>query len=219
MHKFFLSLLLLATACATEAPVAPQEIPSPTPAGQAYMSLLVRFLTGTFESVADDDGTAPARREKLRQTPFWKDAKGEFWLYAEFADTNDEARPYRQRIYRFTESKGLITAAIFEVPGKPADFAGEWRKPAPFASFKPSDLRERRGCAVVFIQQMEMIFNGGRAGEDCRGEFPGAHHEHAEFYVTSSSIRTLENGRDAAGKRAAGPPRSSEFRKILQIPG
>lgn len=182
------------------------------------MSLLVRFLTGTFEAIAQDERLGASSSDKLRQAPFWKDSTGEFWMYAEYAHAGEEERPFRQRIYRFTESQGLITATIFELPGKPAVFVGEWRKEAPFAGFKPSQLRERPGCAIVFQPQMEVLFNGGRKGEACRGEFPGAHHEHAEFYVSSSSIRTYEDGRDAAGKHLSGPDGPSEFRKLLQFP-
>jgi CpeT protein len=219
MKKSIAALLMFAGACASAPPAPPAEIQSPTPAGQAYMSLLVRYLTGTFETMPQPAQMGDSTPLKLRQAPFWKDRKGEFWMYAEYARSEDDQHPYRQRIYRFTESGGRITAAIFGLPGDPAPFVGEWRKEAPFAAFDPSSLREREGCRVVFFSQMEIVFSGGRDSQTCHGEFPEADHEHAEFYVTSSSIRTLEDGRDAAGKHVSGPVGSSEFRKILQFPG
>jgi CpeT protein len=217
MKKLALAILLFAGACAGVPPTAPSSNSSPTPVGPSYMPLLVRFMTGTFETVPQGTTLGVSTPETIRQAPFWKDAKGELWMYAEYVRGGEE-RPYRQRIYRFTESAGLINAAIFDLPGDPARFVGEWRKEAPFAGFKPADLKERVGCDVTFIPQMEVLFNGGRRGEGCHDEFPDAHHVHAEFYISSSSLRTWEYGRDAAGKQVAGPAGPSEFRKILQFP-
>jgi hypothetical protein len=217
MKKYIAAFLVFAGGCAGVAPTPPREISSPTPAGQAYMSLLVRYLTGTFETVHPGAQFTPT--DKLRHAPFWKDRQGEFWVYAEYARSGDDARPYRQRIYRFTESEGRITASIFTLPVDPASFVGEWRKEAPFAGKGPGDLQERVGCEVVFISQMEIVFSGGRGPRTCHGEFAGADYDHAEFYVTSSSLRTWEDGRDSAGKHVSGPAGPSEFRKILQSPG
>ena len=186
--------------------------------GSGYMSLLVRFMTGTFETVPQEAGAGVSTGETLRQVPFWTSAKDELWMYAEYVRQGEGVRPYRQRIYRFTESGGLISAAIFDPPGDPARSMGVWRKEAPFARFTPADLKPRPGCEVTFRPQMEVLFNGGRAGEGCHADFPGTHHDHAEFYVSSSSIRTWEYGRDASGKQVAGPGGPSEFRKMLQIP-
>lgn len=218
MKKLIVAILLFAGACASAPPTSPREDPSPVPAGQGYMYLLVRFMTGTFESVPQPATVGVSTPEMIREAPFWKDAKGELWMYAEYVHPGEEQRPYRQRIYRFTESNGVINAAIFELPGDPARFVGEWRKEVPFARYKPADLKERVGCEITFIPQMEVLFNGGRRGEGCHGDFPGAHHEHAEFYISSSNLRTWEFGRDASGKQVAGPSGPSEFRKILQSP-
>jgi CpeT protein len=217
---FICSVACLAIcACSAPAPVAMPEDSHPTPAGQGYLSLLVRFMTGTFETISQESRLGISTPQKLRGVPIWKDQSGAAWMYVEYAQAGQEEAPFRQRIYRFTESDGLITAAVFELPGDPRRFVGEWRKAAPFAGFTPADLRERPGCRIEFIPQMDVLFNGGRKGDACHGEFPGAHHDHAEFYLSSSTLRTHEDGRDSAGKHVSGPAGPSEFRKVLQMPG
>jgi hypothetical protein len=218
MKKILVAFLLLAGACAGDPPTQPRDVSAPTPAGQAYMSLLVRFLTGTFETVPQQAGAGDSTPVKLRQGRFWVERPGEYWMYAEYSRAGQDDRPFIQRIYRFTESGGVITAAIYRLPGDPASFAGEWRKEKPFASYSPRDLKEREGCRIEFVNQMEVIFNGGRMSRTCRSSQPGVDHEHAEFYVTSSSLRTWEPGRDQAGKQVGGLTGPSDFRKILQFP-
>ena len=221
MTRFVLAIALFAGACAAPAPQPAPEAPQPMTPGRASMSLMVRFLTGTFETIAQEPGLGDSTPQTLRAAPFWPErrAAGEYWLYAEYALRGAEAAPFRQRIYRFTENNGVITGQLFDLPGEPARFAGEWRKPAPFASFGPADLRERAGCRVRFLAQMDVIFNGGSEGTSCPSQYAGAHHDHLEFFLTSSTLRTLEVGRDPAGRNDAGPSGPSEFRKILQTPG
>jgi CpeT protein len=220
MKTSLLLALFLAVACASAPPTAIREADAPTPEGQAGLSLLIRFLTGTFETIAQEAGLGVSTPERLRLAPFWEGrrSQGEYWAYAEYARPGEDAKPFRQRIYRFTEAGGVITAAIFELPGDAARFVGEWRQEKPFARFSPGDLKERRGCAIRYLQQMEVLFNGGTAGTACRSELPGAHHHHAEFYVTSSTLRTIEDERDPSGGRVAGPSGPSEFRKTSPVP-
>ncbi|MGZ5034054.1 MAG: chromophore lyase CpcT/CpeT [Usitatibacter sp.] len=218
MKKILVASLILAGACASEPRVLPREISTPTVAGQAYLSLLVRFLTGTFETVRQEASVGDSTPVKLRQGRFWVDRPGEYWMYAEYSRPGEDQRPFVQRIYGFTESNGVITAAVYRLPGDPASFVGEWRKDKPFAGFLPRDLKEREGCRIDFVNQMEVVFNGGRKGTSCHSDRPGVDHEHAEFYVSSSSIRTWEPGLDASGKQVAGLPGASDFRKILQFP-
>jgi CpeT/CpcT family (DUF1001) len=216
MNKSFIAALILVGACAIE----PQrrEISAPTPAGQAGLSLLVLFLTGTFETVPQQAGVGDSTPIKVRQARFWADRTGEYWMYSEYSRPGEGERPFIQRIYRLTESNGVITAAIYRLPGNPASFVGEWRKDKPFANFAPRDLKERDGCRIDFLQQYDVLFNGGRKSTTCRSDQPGVDHEHAEFYVSSATLRTWEPGMDASGKQVAGLSLPSDFRRILQFP-
>jgi CpeT/CpcT family (DUF1001) len=210
-------LLLLVGACASNPPAQPREVSAPTEEGQAYMSLLVRYLTGTFETVPQQATVGDSTVIKLREGRIWTDRPGEYWMYAEYSRPGEDQRPFVQRIYGFTEANGVITARVYRLPGDPAKFVGEWRKDKPFAGYSPRDLKEREGCRIDFVSQM-VVFNGGRKSGTCRSELPVAGFEHAEFYVSSSSVRTWEPVRDAAGKQVAGLTGPSDFRKILQIP-
>jgi len=166
-------------ACATQ----PADVS--TAAGQRNLQLLVSFFAGTFETIAQT-GARPDP-VMLRQAPIWPGVSAtERWLYVEY-QREGEAQPFRQRIYRFHESSGAILITPYELPSPATRFAGEWRKPAPFARLSPADLRERPECRLIFLRQSEIpVFNGGTQGKDCRGE---AGPEAPEYFITSSSIR------------------------------
>jgi hypothetical protein len=213
MKKILVALFLLAGACASVPPTAPVAQPATTPLGQAQMSLLAIHFTGTWQAPPEQAGPP---KEKLRVAPFWKQLQGERWLYFEYEHLG-EAKPYRQVVYRLTEAGGIISATPQELRD-PSRFVGEWGRKEPFANLAPRDLHPRPDCVVTFTAQYEVIFNGAMRGTSCRSADPAVNHEHEEFYVTSATLRTWAVGRDASGKRVAGPIEPYEFRKILQIP-
>lgn len=170
---------------------------------------MVTFLGGTWDTLPAP-GAKPVR---LRMVEFWQGKPNEHWVYAEYVDPADESRPLRQRIYRFSERGRKIYGTVFRVPGEPGRYAGEWRKPAPFADLSPDRLEEFPGCGLVFQRQHEALFAGGTDGKGCRGDRPDVAYERSEFYLSSATLRNLEHGYDPAGRRIAGEARPLEFRK------
>jgi hypothetical protein len=61
---------------------------------------------------------------------------------------------------------------------------------------------------------MEMILGGGTSGRECRGAGREVDHEHWDFQFTSSSMRTLEIGLDAAERQVSGPSAPWETRRM-----
>ena len=212
--------------CAASAPVANEPVAQaapvhppaqPTPAGQRVLATLMSFLPGTFDSIAQEKG--PGTGTRMRIAPFWREREkaGEFWLYVEHARAGDEARPFRQRIYRFTESRGRIYGDVFALPGPAAGFAGEWRKPAPFAQYRAEQLREFAGCRLGG-GQMETLFWMRTEGKACRAEHPAAAHEFSEMLVGPTGMKNGEQGYDAAGKLVAGEAGVWDFRRMSREP-
>ena len=214
--------LRLLAACALIAglPVTAnsQTALEPTREGQAGMSLLVRYLTGTHETIRQDENLGSYLPMKVRFAPLWAGAKeGEYWLYEEVVETEPREKVVLQRFIRFTEAGGVIHAVAHDLPGNPGRYAGEWRKEKPFASLKPEELKARAGCDIEFTQQGDVLFNGGQRNETCPGRVKGAH-EHVEMYVTASSLRLWQVDRDAAGKVVAGTKSPLEMRRISATP-
>jgi hypothetical protein len=210
MKKSLVALFcFLLAACAgpstQDAPVA-----GPTYQGQRVLGMLVSFLTGTWETLPGST-KEPMR---IRMAEFWKGHANEHWIYAEYVKASDDGHPVRQRIYRFSESDGTINGIVYRVP---RHSAGEWRKARPFEDHAPADLREFENCRVIFTRMHEALFAGGTDGKSCRGDRPDVAYERSEWYLSSSSVRNLEQGYDAAGRPTAGEPRPWEFRKTESV--
>lgn len=213
--------LLAATALVAGTPFVAlaQSAPGPTKEGQDGMSLLVRYLTGTHETIRQEQRLGSYLPMKVRFARVWPDsaAKGEYWLYEEVVETGPKEKVVLQRFLRFTEAGGVIHAVAHDLPGNSKRYAGEWRKEKPFTSLEPRQLKPRAGCDIEFIQQGDVLFNGGQRTETCPGQVKGAH-EHVEIYVTASSVRLWQVDRDASGKVVAGPPSPLELRRISATP-
>lgn len=207
------ALLLLVGACAS---APPPEVFHPTPQGQRELALIMSFMSGTYDSIAQDKGPGPGTR--MRIAPFWKERvkQGEYWLYVEHTKVESDTKPFRQRIYRFTESGGAFTGAVYALPGPPDRFAGEWRKAAPFAEYQPAQLREYEGCRLK-VGQMTMIFWARTEGKNCRAEL-NAYQEYTEMLVASNGMKDGEQAYDASGKLVAGEAGVWDFRRTSREP-
>lgn len=198
----------LLAACA--GPTATGPAASVTPEGERTRAMLVSFLMGTWE-------TLPAASPKitLRMTEIWKGHANEQWMYAEYERPGEAGRPFRQRIYRFSELKGdMLVGDVYGVPEGGPNFAGEWRKRVPFEGLSPANLRRFDNCRIRIGRLHEAIFAGGTEGTRCRGDRPDVAYERSEFHLTSSTMRNLEQGYDVAGKRVAGEPWAYELRRM-----
>jgi hypothetical protein len=214
MNAFRFMALFLVAACTT---VAQPPADPPTPLGQRQLGIFAGFLSGTWDSIAQAKG--PGVGTRLRVAPLWPErkARGEHWFYAEWVRTADEARPFRQRIYRFSEGGGRIVGDAFRVPGE-ATAAGEWRKERPFADRTPDGLQPFEGCRLLVTQSHLSLFAAGTEGRECRGDRPGVAYERSELYLGSSFMRNAEQGYDAAGVRLAGEEGFWEFRRMSREP-
>jgi hypothetical protein len=201
-------------ACAA---APPPEVFKTTPTGLRELAVIMSFMPGTFDSIANDKG--PGVGTRMRIAPFWREREklGEFWLYVEHSRLASDPAPFRQRIYRFTESGGRFDAAIFALPGAAEKFVGEWRKAAPFAQYKPQDLREYPGCRLK-VGQMTMIFWARTEGKACRAEDDRVSHEFTEMLVSSSGMKEGSFGYDPGGRLIAGEAGVWDFRRMSREP-
>lgn len=212
-----LAVAFLMTLAACAAPAPPREVAHPTPEGQRILAVITSYLPGTFDSIAHQNGPGAGTRMRIAQ--FWKEREkaGEFWFYVEHAKVAQDPKPFRQRIYRFTESKGKLMGDVFELPGNPGDLVGEWRKEKPFEAYKPAQLREFEGCRLG-VGQMTVMFWARTEGKACRAENPKAAHEFTEMLVNSAGMKDGEQGFDASGRQIAGEAGVWEFRRMSREP-
>jgi hypothetical protein len=208
-------LALVLAACAS-APAVSE--PPATEQQLQELALALSFIPGTFETFAAPNVQSDSTPVRIRHARFWPGHRNEGWIYAEYTYPNDDAHPFRQRIYRVRPAPASpgVVLTVYELPGPAPRYVGEWRKARPFEGMAPGDLREVPGCTIVLERQMEMVLAGGTTGSGCHGTFAGADHDHWEFQYTSSSLRLWEMGRDAQGRRVAGPGGAWETRRMAR---
>jgi CpeT/CpcT family (DUF1001). len=179
---------------------------------QRSLEALVYYMVGTWDTVPQEEDQGVSVPMRLHIARLWPERKDEYWYYFEYSDPAD-GRVTRQRIFRLLSDNVDIHSIMYRLPGDPASYAGEWRKPRPFASVDPSSLREIEGCRALWQRQMEFIYAAGTEGDACPGDRPEIRDEHSDFYVTNTSIRTWIRGLDASGRQIEGNAGPSEFRK------
>jgi hypothetical protein len=221
MKTVGICLVLCAAACAPTPATVPSETLQesvPTEMELQELALAMSFLPGTFETFASPNMESDSTPIRIRHARFWPERRNEGWIYAEYARQDDDAHPFRQRIYRLRPVRGSsgVQVTVYELPGEPARHVREWQKAQPFSAVSPDQLREQAGCGFRLDRQMDMILGGGTPGTSCRGAVPGVHHEHWEFQFTSSSLRTWETGLDASGRKVSGPPAPWETRRMAR---
>ena len=219
MSRLALLAVILLAACAAPAPRTAQGVPDasaaqaapeprttqaapeprtaregPTYKGQRDLDVLVSFFTGNFDP---RPGEPPVR---IRVAEFWKGSPVR-WLYLEWAGTADGAPPTRQLVFRVAETgeESIMTTTVHRLPGDPARFAGEYRKPRPFEALQPRDLDEVANCRLKTRRTMTAHFTLVTDGNKCPAGQPGAPFLRYEFSLTSSELKLLEQPRDAAG--------------------
>jgi len=223
LKHFVLAGALALGACATTPPESPK--PAEPPRAEAAklhpnvirrLAVFTSYLVGTYESIAQERGQpGPGVGTRMRVAPFWQElgAQGEFWFYVEMAPLGEDARPFRQRIYRFTASGQRLRADVFALPGPPAQFVNEWRKPKPFERFRPEQLRIYEGCAMP-IGAMESMFWGHTEGKKCLTDNPSVAYERTDLFASSAGMKTGIFGFDPAGRQVAGEAGPWDFRRI-----
>jgi hypothetical protein len=200
-----LPLAALLAACAAtqpppprapEAASAPPRVANegPTFEGQRDLTTMMSFFTGNWDA---KPGEPPMH---LRVAEFWKGSPVR-WLYLEWFRPGEESQPRRQLVFRIAEDgPERMTTTVHRLPDDASRFAGEWRKPQPFAALSPADLRVVGDCRLKTLRAMIAHFVLVTEGNRCPGDLPGAPFMRFEFSLTSSDLDLLEQPRDAAGR-------------------
>lgn len=170
------------------------------------LSTLAAWMTGSFSSAAQ----AAADPEnyfdiRLNMAPIWPARGDAVWLYVEQAAAGRLDKPYRQRIYRVTQTgPNVFLSEVFTLPGDPLAFAGAYANPAMFASLTPDALTARDGCAMVLHRSQDGSYNGGTSGSGCASDLRGAAYATSQAHITAESLRTWDRGYDDQGAQVWG---------------
>jgi hypothetical protein len=209
-----LAAVLLVAGCASgPGPRAPIE-GTPSAADIRALAVEMGFMKGTFDSV-DQEGGGPGAGTRMRIAPLWTERqdKGEFWFYVEHSRMAEDPKPFRQRIYRFLAVNNNFFADVYALPGDPAAYVNEWRKPEPFKGVNPDSLHEFPNCRMK-MGQMLMMFWVRTEGTACKAENPDVAYETSEMFGSSMGMKEGTFGYDKSGNKISGESGVWDFRRF-----
>jgi CpeT protein len=186
---------------------------------------LVGSMSGSFASTAQSEVDKEYFDIRLHMQPIWPQHSTEVvkWLYVEQAMATAMEKPYRQRIYRVTESspdaqgRMVFVSEVWELPGDPLAFAGQWKMPANFDALTPSQLTKREGCEVFVTKIGPSEWEGGTVADNCKSTLRGATYAKSAVHIDSTGLKTWDQGFDAQGNQVWGAVKGGyEFKRQVQ---
>ena len=154
---------------------------------------LASWMAGTFSSAAQAAEDPDFFDISLHMAPIWTERADGRWLYVEQAVSEEQHRPYRQRVYRLVELvPGLFESQVFTL-SDPATVIGVWISHDPLAELSPDDLEERDGCAILLRRRGDS-FIGSTLASLCTSTLRGAAYATSEVIVTPDGIVSWDRG-------------------------
>lgn len=162
------------------------------------------MMTGSFSSAeqsAEDDRFLDIR---LQMVPIWTERSDGPWLYVEQASALRMDQPYRQRVYRISQTEdGAVVSRVYELT-EPLRFAGAYQQPEVFDSLSPDSLTERVGCAVTLRGSAPDSFSGSTSDDQCKSSLRGASYATSKVEIYEDRLVTWDRGFDDAGQQVWG---------------
>ncbi|MBS1517139.1 MAG: chromophore lyase CpcT/CpeT [Bacteroidetes bacterium] len=165
---------------------------------------LVNLMEGSFSSEEQSLNDSDYYDITLHMKRIWKDRTDAQWLYVEQAVAQMQEKPYRQRVYRITNTQeGRFESAVFTF-ADPLRFAGDWKKDEPLEGLTPDSLLQREGCSVILTLMGEDHYEGGTVGNNCPSDLRGAEFATSEVKIFKDMIESWDRGFDEKGNQVWG---------------
>ncbi len=158
-------------------------------------------MFGSFSSEAQSKSDTSYFNIHLRMVPIWTNRNDAVWLYIEQAVSTRLDKPYRQRVYKVSEtSPGQFESAVYTLKS-PLRFA---QKPELLEMLSPDSLTLKEGCSVYLQKTGKKKFSGGTRGQSCSSDIKGAAYASSEVTITKKMLLSWDRGFDASGKQVWG---------------
>jgi hypothetical protein len=181
-------------------------------AKDAEIRKLAGWMTGTFDTsaqVADDEKQKrPYKHMKAVMNLVPIDIEGlsgqAFYLEQAAADALD--KPYRQRVYLLTRKDGQLLNQIYKF--KDAEkFVGAHKDTKKLQGLTLDQIALEEGCDVMWKKVTDTKYTGvAGANKSCKSAWKGGATAASRVELTPSSLTSLDQGYDEAGKLVWGPP-------------
>lgn len=165
---------------------------------------LVTMMEGSFSSEEQSKNDSDYYDIRLHMKRIWPEISSAYYLYVEQAVASAQEKPYRQRVYRITNTyEGRFESAVFTMKD-PLRFAGEWKKENPLSELTPDSLTRREGCSVILTLMNDDTYEGSTEGNNCESDLRGAKYATSEVMISKDGIISWDRGYDAEGRQVWG---------------
>ena len=179
---------------------------------------LVSFMEGSFSSEEQSKNDSDYYDIRLHMKRIWPEISSAYYLYVEQAVASAQEKPYRQRVYRITNTyEGRFESAVYTM-NDPLRFAGEWKKENPLSDLTPDSLISREGCSVILTLMNDDTYEGSTEGNNCESDLRGAKYATSEVKISKDVIISWDRGYDAEGRQVWGAEKGGYiFKRVLSI--
>jgi len=177
---------------------------------------LVTMMEGSFSSEEQSKSDSDYYDIRLHMKRIWPEISSAYYLYVEQAVASAQEKPYRQRVYRITNTyEGRFESAVFTIKD-PLRFAGEWKKENPLSELTPDSLTNREGCSVILTLMNDDTYEGSTEGNNCESDLRGAKYATSEVKISKDGIKSWDRGYDAEGRQVWGAEKGGYvFKRIM----
>jgi hypothetical protein len=145
---------------------------------------LVSWMSGSFTSEEQSISDTNYFNIHLHMIPIWIEREEAVYLYVEQAASWTPENPYRQRVYKLSNSDdNTFKSEVYTIPN-PARFAGRWKDQNPLLHLNPDSLVEKNGCAII-LRKINNAFIGSTEDKKCPSNLRGADYATSEVYILS----------------------------------
>jgi CpeT protein len=170
--------------------------------GDADLGQLKGYMTGSFSSAAQAARDTNYFDITLHMYPIWPKREGH-WLYVEQAVTANQAKPYRQRVYKLEQRDAqTFVSHVYTIKAE-KEFVNAWKMPEKFEQLALEGIELKSGCEVVLKKEGNQ-FKGATGDKTCPSELRGASYATSKVTIHPDKIVSWDQGFNAEGKQVWG---------------
>lgn len=168
------------------------------------LALLVSYLEGNFNTLEQSKTDTNYYHIVLHIKSIWTLRSDGIWMYVEQAVGRKQDKPYRQRIYKISESGDNTFLSEVYTFENPLQYAGAWKDENLIASLTPEMLKKREGCTVYIKKTGSDTFEGETRGKECQSDLSGAKYASSTVTIKPDMFISWDRGFDEKDEQVWG---------------
>lgn len=173
---------------------------------------LASLMQGSYSSEEQHKADSAFFDIRLKIVPIWTSRTDALWMYVEQAVAGKEDRPYRQRVYKITESGGGNFESAVYTLSAPLRFVGHADL---VEKINPDSLQLRDGCSVLLKKINKKKFVGSTDNKKCPSDMRNAAYATSVVSIGPKLLESWDRGYDKDDRQVWGAEKGGYlFRKI-----